>query len=328
MYKIQHFTKEERKIPSKLNSLIKKIILFALTIFLINFLFNIYFYKTDVKTATLINPIAKELIHTATTFINSRQNSKPLENIALNALGKDKDNYSIVVFNTETGERYYLNEDKIYDTASLYKLWVMAVSFEQIEQGKFSQKDVLSDSISAINQKFNLSSDSSEDPKTSISWPVQNALENMIIISDNYSAYLLTEKVGIDKISDFLTSQGLSESKVGLSDSSPKTSASDIAVFFERLYDGRFANPLDTTQMIDLLKKQQVKTKLAKYLPVNAVIAHKTGELGSFSHDGGIVFLPKGNYIIVALSNTNDQLSADEKIALVSKGVYDYFSTK
>jgi beta-lactamase class A len=115
---------------------------------------------------------------------------------------------------------------------------------------------------------------------------------------------------------------------VGDSDSGPKTSASDMAVFLERLYNGKFANSSNTTKMINLLKNQQVKTKLAKYLPKNAVIAHKTGELGSFSHDVGIVYLSNGNYIIAVLSNTSNQLDANEKIAQLSKKVYDYFSSK
>lgn len=328
MFRVKSYSKEETKSPSKLFLLLRKSFLIIFTIFLSNFIFNIYFYKSDIKNAVFINPIAKEILHGTTTFINSMQNSKSLENIVLNILKEDKGNYGVVIFNLETGERYYLNEEKEFDTASLYKLWVMAVSFEQIEQGNLKDTEVLSDSISAIDNKFNLSTDSQEVGDNLISWPVRNALENMIIISDNYSAYLLTERIGIDKISNFLSSRGFSDSKVGGNNLAPQTSASDMAIFLERLYDGKFANTSDTSRMIELLKSQKVSTKLAKYLPADAVVAHKTGELGSFSHDVGIVYLKKGNYIIVALSSTKDQLGANEKIAQVSKGVYNYFSNK
>lgn len=328
MYKIKYYTKTEKKTPSKLLFLFKKTILIVVLIFLSNFIFNIYFYKVDLNKAVFINPLAKEIIHNASTFINSRQNSVGLEKIVQNILGKENENFAIVIFNIETGERYYLNEEKTFDTASLYKLWVMAVSFQQIELGFLNQTDVLSDSISSLDKKFNLTTNEKEAGDQVISWPVENALENMITISDNYSAYLLTQKIGIQKISDFLSKQGFSESKVGTTNSGPKTSASDMAIFLERLVNGRFGNQEDTETMVKLLKSQKVNTKLTKYLPSTVVIAHKTGELGSFSHDVGIAYLPNGNYIFVAMSKTNDQLDANEKIAKISKEVYEYFLKK
>lgn len=77
--------------------------------------------------------------------------------------------------------------------------------------------------------------------------------------------------------------------------------------------------------MMALLKNQKKNIKLSKYLPQDTVVAHKTGELGGLSHDGGIVFTKKGDYIIVVLSQTASSLSADEKIADISKAVYNYF---
>lgn len=269
MYKVTSYIKEENKQPSKLTSFTKRILLILITIFLSNFIFNIYFFKSNISSAVFLNPVAKEIIHTTATFINSRQNSKQLETIVLNILGESKDSYAVVVFNLETGERYYLNEERQFDTASLYKLWVMAVTYEQMEQGKFRQTDVLADSISALNKNFELTPDPAEDESQIISWPVQNALENMITVSDNDSAYLLTEKVGLDNISNFLTKQGLSDSKIGVYESSPQTSASDMAIFLERLYNGRLADIVDTSKMLNLMKNQQINTKLTKYLPDN-----------------------------------------------------------
>ena len=78
--------------------------------------------------------------------------------------------------------------------------------------------------------------------------------------------------------------------------------------------------------MIDLLKKQQLNEKLPKILPENTIVAHKTGEFNSFSHDGGIVYTKNSDYIIVVMSDTNNPQEANNVIAQISKGVYEYFT--
>ena len=80
-----------------------------------------------------------------------------------------------------------------------------------------------------------------------------------------------------------------------------------------------------TDKMLTLLKRQRLNGKLPKYLPKQSIIAHKTGELDSYSHDAGIVYAPPGEYIIVVLSETTSRAQADERIALLSQSVYKYF---
>ena len=74
-----------------------------------------------------------------------------------------------------------------------------------------------------------------------------------------------------------------------------------------------------------MLKDQRLNRKLPADLPSNTVIAHKTGELGMFSHDAGIIYTPKGDYIIVVLSKSDTPAAAEKRIADISKAVYDYF---
>ena len=55
-------------------------------------------------------------------------------------------------------------------------------------------------------------------------------------------------------------------------------------------------------------------------------IAHKTGEIGYFTHDAGIVFSNKGDYIIVVLTESDFPLATEEQIADISKSVNEYFN--
>lgn len=328
MYDIQRFERIERRRPSRFKNLLRLTLFFCLLIFTLNVIINTYLNSKSKENGLFISPVAtvKAVIKKTITNINAKENSKMLEEIVLTELKTNKDNYAVVIKNLDTGERYLLNEHKVFETASLYKLWVMGEVYRQIENGSLSKDQVLSANIEDLNRIFNIASESAERTEGEISWPVKTAVKNMITISDNYSALLLSSKIKISNVSQFLKTNGLIESKVGTVNDSPLSTANDIALFFEKLYNEELGNKASTAEMIQHLKNQQINTKLSNLLPKDAVIAHKTGELGAFSHDGGIVYLGKENYVIVIMSETASQTRANESIALISKKVYDYFN--
>ncbi len=255
-----------------------------------------------------------------------KQVSKPtIKEIVEKQLPSSKESYGIVIKNLKTDTMYFLNEHKIYQSGSLYKLWIMAEALNQIQKGTLQEDEVLEKDIASLNEEFNIATESAELTEGTITFTVKDALEQMISISHNYAALLLTERIKLSSIASFLKRNGFTESKLGINDEPPITTPFDIALFFEKLYKGELANPQYTKKMISLLKKQQVNDKLPKYLPKEIVIAHKTGELDTFSHDAGIVYTPKEDYIIVILSNTDFPPIAEDQIAKISKAVYDYF---
>lgn len=325
MFEKRIYLKSQQPKPSNKFDLIKLFLLIVIFIFTINTFANLFIYSSITGGSLLVSPLATDIIQKTVSFINSQENSKPIEEIVDKVLDGGKNNYGIVIRNLKTGERYYLNEDKVFDSASLYKLWIMAVVYEQLDQGEVQENDVLSDSVEDLNEKFNISSSSAEFHDGTITTSVKNALENMIDISDNYSAMILTQKVGLATVSQFLNDNDFNDSKIGTAIDNPKTSAKDIASFFDKLYHDQLNDSSDSVQMLDLLKKQQLNGKIPKYIPTQVEIAHKTGELDNVSHDAGIVYGPRSSYIIVVMSSTDNPSNADENIAQISKLVYDYF---
>lgn len=250
-----------------------------------------------------------------------------LKNVIYNSLLGTKGTYGIVIKNLKTGQTYYYNEHRVFDTGSLYKIWVMSSTFSQIEKGKLKESEVLSQEIAILNDKFDIDSEDAELTTGTISLSVLSAIKQMITISHNYAALLLTEKIKVSTIKSFLTQNNFKESSVG---QPPKTTAYDIALFFEKLYKGELGSKENTNKMLSILKAQQLNDGLPKYLPKSVQIAHKTGDIGWFKHDAGIVFLPQkdskaNDYIIVVLSESNSPIGAQDRIAKVSKAVYDYF---
>lgn len=271
------------------------------------------------KENTLISPAGKTLQQT-------RQQKQTLESAVTGALLNVKGTYAVAIKNLETGESFYQNQDKFFEAGSLYKLWVMATVFKQIREGKLTEDQVLTQGIAALNKKFSIDPELAEQTEGTISLTVHDALNQMITISHNYAALLLTEKIRLSSVAAFVKENNLSNSAVGTNGGSPVATSSDIALFLEKLYKGELANEQYTKSMLDLLKKQQLNGGLSKYLPERTIVAHKTGEIGWYKHDAGIVYTNKGNYIIVIMSESESPTGAQERIAQISKTVYEYFT--
>jgi beta-lactamase class A len=273
-----------------------------------------------------------ELTHAPKAALNTPTSIVPSPKIQLTGVGLketveeiisgNKSIFGIVIKNLHSGESYSMNEHVLFDTASLYKLWVMATIYDQIEKGRIRESGTISQDVETLNEKFDIDPELAEQSNGTISLRISDALYNMIAFSDNYAAMLLSEKVRLSSVTNYLKEHGFNESKLG---EPPTTTAADIALFFEKLYQGELANEESTSEMIALLKKQTLNKKLPRYLDKDVIIAHKTGELGTFSHDAGIVYSPTGDYLIVILSDSEAPKITEDSIGKISKAVYEYF---
>jgi beta-lactamase class A len=251
----------------------------------------------------------------------------PLEQAVQAALVGTRGSYGVAVRNLKTQENYLFNEHLSYYSASLYKLWIMAEAYRQIKDGVLKEDEILSEEYKTLNAKFNINPESAKFKEGKITLSVGDALNKMITISDNYAAFLLSLKVRLTNVTAFLKMNGFSESTVGADGDAPTTTAYDIALFFEKLYNKQLVSEEYSDKMLALLKAQKLNDKIPKFLPDYIITAHKTGELNEFTHDGGIVYLENNEYIIVVLSKSDDPKLAKNRISNVSESVYNYFTT-
>lgn len=303
------------------------LLIFVLIIFLMFVKSFIQTPKEYVLSASVISPLANEQTETIPSpTLAAERESKSLEKIVASALLNTKGEYGVGIINLKTAEQYFLNEHAVFESASLYKLWVMGAVYKKIDDGLLLQDKILSEDIKTLNEKFKINEELAEKKEGNVTLSVREALKQMITKSDNYAALLLAANVRLSNVQVFLNDNGLTESKVGTSELPPTTTTYDITLFFSKLYNGEFSSPVNNEEMMNYLKGQVLNSKLPKYLPLNTVFAHKTGELGQYSHDGGIVFENFGDYIIVVLSKSSSPKDANERIAEISKGVYEYFN--
>ncbi|MBI2021336.1 serine hydrolase [Candidatus Daviesbacteria bacterium] len=235
--------------------------------------------------------------------------------------------YAIVVKGLSSGSKlhYSLNEKKVLPSGSLYKLFLMAATLKQVEEGKLREDQVLTSSINHLKDVLGFEEfgyDSSEGDE--ISYSVSDALTRVATLSDNYASILLAEKVGWDNIQKQANMIGAESTTI----KDPiSTNASDITLFFEKLYKKEIVSEKTSEKLIELLSSSRLNNRIPAKLPKDIKIAHKTAELSKLRHDAGIVFLDNEPYLIVLMSsNVKYEDEAVELLADISKEVFDYFS--
>ncbi|HVZ67602.1 MAG TPA: serine hydrolase [Patescibacteria group bacterium] len=270
----------------------------------------------------IVSPLAQN-VKNVKTFLNHVQGNQ-LDQVVASSLAGTHGTYGIVIKNLRTGETYSQNENMKFETASLYKLWVMATVFQQLKDGRLTRDKTLTESVEDLNKAFDIDPEYAEKTDGDITYTVNDALEQMITISDNYAALLLAANVRLSNVANFLSQQGFKNSKVG---EPPQSTPSDIALFYEKLYAGTIVDSDSSRQMIELLNRQQINDRIPKYLPTGIDVAHKTGELDEYKHDAGIIFA-KDPILVVVMSKSDSPIDAAERIAQLSGNVYDYFDKK
>ncbi len=206
---------------------------------------------------------------------------------------------------------YCRNETKPVPSASVIKLFIMDYAFEQMEAGTLEYTDT----IEGVT--------------------VKSLLERMITVSDNEATNAFIDRFGMDKLNAYFESAGYADTRVGrrmldydamAAGRDNYTSVWDVVQFLKKVY----YNQSDWTcaDMLAIMERQQVKTKIPRLLPGGVRVAHKTGELDTVENDVGIIFTEDADFAVVFLcSDLSDRASARDMISNASKKLYTYFTS-
>lgn len=228
------------------------------------------------------------------------ENSKTIKigDIIQQYVKKTNGDISIYYKNLTTEEEVVINGDEKYYMASLYKVILTLFILDKI-----------------INKELSLS-DTIGDPKIT----VEKALDKIITESNNEYANLLAEEYGWQEIAKNM------KGKLGIEftfNEKLEISAKNVGFLFEDILMALKIPDLESGYILKLLGNQKKLSKLPKYLPSNIYSHNKTGEFEEYSHDAGIFYTPKANYILVFMSRTQNPGITNEEMALMSKDIYE-----
>lgn len=218
--------------------------------------------------------------------------------------------WSAYVCNLEKNTEGSINEHRM-QAASLIKLFIMGAVYENY------------DSLSAQYGKDIL----------------DNNLHEMIIVSDNDAANILTEYLGggdstagMNAVNDYCSRNGYTNTHIGrlLLHSNEfddnYTSPADCGRFLKKVYDGWMEGDANACAMFDHLAAQERRNKIPAQMPEGVSVANKTGELADVENDAGIIYNTANDLVIVFMSeNLSEPGAAQSTISALSRQIYDYY---
>lgn len=210
--------------------------------------------------------------------------------------------WSVSVENLSDNQKYVYHASEKMQSASVIKVFIMGAVYDRMCYPSSPER------LISANESYD--------------GELRYLLEQMITISDNTAANQLITKLGegdfkkgAEVVNKFCQENGYLSTSVGRAflESNPTgdnyTSAADCTKILSDIYHGTCVNKEASEKMLEILKNQQVKTKISMGVPVEIKTANKTGEmpegygLGCIENDMAIVFTEKGDYIITVLSN-------------------------
>lgn len=205
---------------------------------------------------------------------------------------------SVYYKNLTTGESVVVDGDKEYYMASLYKIILSLYMLDLVKENK-TQLD---------------------SPVGTKSATLSEALEKIITESNNEYAVELADTYGWKNIEKAI------EKKLNINfnfDRSLAIKVKNVGVLLENITLSLRVSDNESEYLLRLLRDQTRLSKLPKYLPASIYSHNKTGEFEEYSHDAGIFYTPKANYILIFMSKTKDPSQTNEQMALMSKDIYE-----
>jgi len=233
----------------------------------------------------------------------------------------------------KNGRSFEHNADQRFVCASLIKLPIMAATFEAIRENKLS----LSSEVLYRRAYRRGGSGLLQWARPGVRFTLSYLLYMMITKSDNTATAIVINQLGYDYLNNKFAEFGLEKTRIASTGMSLDanvdpaldnyTTAREMGMILEKIYRREMVRSDLSEVMLEILKRANARSRLAKYLPHDWQLARKTGLLRRNCHDVGIVFSPEGDYLICVLTGkNNDYPHAKGLIAQVGRTAYAYMS--
>ncbi len=217
---------------------------------------------------------------------------------------------------TVTTALFTHDADERVIAASLYKLGVLAEAERRVDAGELRYTDAIT------IQPEDITLDGSfEDAGTQLT--LDKALEAMITISDNGSALALWRILGGANIDATLEKAGIKNFHVAFDDTEDNwATPRAIGTFFTLLAKRQLISAAASDRMLSRLERQQINDRLPAQVPPGVIVAHKTGNLSSVTHDAGIIYTKTGPRVVVVMTWDAPEEDAANFISSIGSLVY------
>lgn len=237
--------------------------------------------------------------------------------------------YSLVFKDLANTEELAIGSEKL-EAASIVKIFIMIEVYDEISQGLIKPEDTIT--LKEYMKTEGSGVIAGYKPGTELTY--EELVAFMMDKSDNTAANILIDKLGFNALNNRMKALGCTASEFNrrmMDDPAINSgienyvSMKDLALVLEKLYKGECVSEEYDNKMLNIMKANEQRNKLAGKLPAQVIIANKAGEYGDVTNDAGIVFTEKGAYIICISAKGSNIESQTEVIADLSKKIYDLY---
>lgn len=265
--------------------------------------------------------------------INSTGELTSLKNSILPILDNYKNLHAgIYIYDYHTGKTVDINKDEVFPAASIIKIPVLLDFFNR-------NKDLEKEGFEPISLDKKLTfteahrtegSGNLQFKSADVDYSIDYLAKIMIRKSDNSATNMLIEEVGgINQLNAALRHWGFSKTQVTswLPDlkGTNTTTPYDIATMLYNIDNQKFIPLQSAANIKEYMSHVENRTLIKSQLPENAVLMHKTGDIGKMLGDAGVIYSPSGKkYIMVIMvKRPHNDYGARDLIQKVSKTVYN-----
>jgi beta-lactamase class A len=250
------------------------------------------------NSQSIQEPLPPSPTKSAIPLYNQDLKQKELEAIITKYTRQVNGEISIYYKDLGTDKSIIVNGDKRYYMASLYKVILVLYLLDKMETGLISLDDRVGTSSATLSF----------------------AINKIITESNNEYAQILANQYGWENI------EAAMKERLGIEFSFGEdlsTTVVSIGHLFEEIAYSLRISERSSSYLLKLLNNQKKTNKLPKYLPQYIYSHNKTGEYEQYSHDAGIFYTPKANYILVVMTKSTTPALMDEQMAQMSKEIFD-----
>jgi len=280
---------------------------------------DLFLGKYIVKEIEYKNPIM--------TDIQESYERNGLKNNLL-ALASEYNRIKPSIYVWEYNGKSYVNidADEPYSAASIIKIPVLIEMFRQIEQNKFTLEDTI------VLEDFYRASGSGklQYSQGGIAHSMDYLAKIMIENSDNSSTNMIMAKMGgMPAVNKAMNRWGLKTTRINTwlpdLDGTNITTAREMAKMFYNIDSTNIISNESKKHIADYLGHVKNNRLLQAGLPDDAILLHKTGDIGFMLGDAGIVKTASGKkYIVVILAKRPyNNFQGKEFIVKASRIIYN-----
>ncbi len=232
-------------------------------------------------------------------------------------------------FNLTTGQSVNVRGDAVFSAASTIKIPVLVAFFQALDRGEITLEEPLTMRPDLIAGEAG----TMQYQKPGTKFTALETAELMISISDNTATNMLIDRLGgAAVLNDQFVEWGLEHTVIhnplpdmaGTNTTSPK----DLAILMARIAQGDLVSEPSREKLLAIMRTTVTNTLLPQGLGPGAKIAHKTGDIGTFVGDAGLIEMPNGQKYVagIMVKRPYNDPQGTELIRQISRLTYQAYS--